>query len=128
MNPADAAARNLSHGDVARVFNDRGATLAGVVTTDAVRPGVVVLPTGAWFDPQDPTQPCSLDVHGNPNVLTRDVATSTLAQGTSAHSALVEVERFEGPLPEVKAFAPPPMAGRGGCAASIEHSTQGDGS
>jgi biotin/methionine sulfoxide reductase len=57
----------------------------------------------------DPAEPGSLDVHGNPNVLTRDVGTSTLAQGTSAHSCLVEVERSEGPLPDVKAFRQPPM-------------------
>ena len=113
MHPADAAARGMSDGDVARVFNDRGATLAGVVISEAVRPGVVVLPTGAWFDPADPAEPGSLEVHGNPNVLTRDVGTSTLAQGTSAHSALVEVERYDGPLPEVKAFRQPPMAERG---------------
>jgi biotin/methionine sulfoxide reductase len=75
-----------------------------------VRPGVVVLPTGAWYDPSDPAAPGSLDAHGNPNVLTRDVGTSTLAQGTSAHSCLVEVERYEEPLPEVKAFCQPPMA------------------
>jgi len=110
MHPADATARGVADGDVVRVFNDRGATLAGVVITEGVRPGVVVLPTGAWFDPEDPSKPCSLDVHGNPNVLTRDVGTSTLAQGTSAHSTLVDVERFEGPLPEVKAFRQPPMA------------------
>jgi biotin/methionine sulfoxide reductase len=112
MNPVDAGARGISPGDVVRVFNDRGATLAGAVITDAVRPGVVVLPTGAWYDPEDPEDPMSLDVHGNPNVLTRDVGTSTLAQGTSAHSCLVEVERYDQPLPEVKAFRQPPMAKR----------------
>jgi biotin/methionine sulfoxide reductase len=48
-------------------------------------------------------------VHGNPNVLTRDVGASTLAQGTSAHSCLVEVERYDGALLEVKAFRQPPM-------------------
>ena len=33
-----------------------------------------------------------LDQHGNPNALTRDVGTSRLGQGPSAHSALVQVE------------------------------------
>ena len=80
--------------------------------TDRVRPGIVVLPTGAWYDPADPAAPGSLEVHGNPNVLTRDRGTSTLAQGTSAHSCLVEVERWDGPLPDVKAFSQPPMADR----------------
>ena len=48
-------------------------------------------------------------MHGNPNVLTRDAGTSTLAQGTSAHSCLVEVEPYDGPLPDLKVFSQPPM-------------------
>ncbi|HSS63950.1 MAG TPA: molybdopterin-dependent oxidoreductase [Gammaproteobacteria bacterium] len=112
IHPQDAEARNITDGDIVRVFNDRGATLAGAVVTDRVRPGVVVLPTGAWYDPEDPAQPGSLDVHGNPNVLTPDVGTSTLAQGTSAHSCLVEVERYDRAPPEVKVFRQPPMAER----------------
>ncbi len=110
MHPEDAIARGIAEGDIVRVFNDRGATLAAAVITDRVRPGVVVLPTGAWYDPEDPAEPKSLEVHGNPNVLTSDVGTSTLAQGTSAHSCLVEVERYDRPLPEIKAFRQPPTA------------------
>lgn len=112
IHPADAKVRNISDGDMVRVFNDRGATLAVAVLTDGVRPGVVVLPTGAWYDPEDPAEPNSLDVHGNPNVLTPDIGTSTLAQGTSAHSCLVDVERYDKPLPEVKVFRQPPMEER----------------
>jgi biotin/methionine sulfoxide reductase len=112
LHPEDAAARHIADGDLVRVFNDRGATLAGAIVTDRVRPGVVVLPTGAWFDPEDPAAPSSLEVHGNPNVLTRDVGTSTLAQGTSAHSCLVEVERHDGAVPRLKAFSQPPLTER----------------
>src|SRR3712207_6202293 len=49
INPVDAAARGIATGDVVRVFNDRGACLAGALVTDAVRPGGVQLATGAWF-------------------------------------------------------------------------------
>jgi biotin/methionine sulfoxide reductase len=112
MHPDDAKARGIAHGDVVRVFNDRGECLAGVHLSDGVRPGVVVLPTGAWFDPQDPTAPRSLELHGNPNVLTRDVGTSTLAQGTSAHSTLVEVERYAGAPPPITAFEQPATVSR----------------
>ena len=108
IHPVDAAARSINEGDIVRVFNDRGACLAGAAISDRVRPGVVVLPTGAWYDPFDPAEPNSLDVHGNPNVLTRDLGTSTLAQGTSAHSCLVELERFDDALPPIKVFTPPP--------------------
>jgi len=109
LNPADAAARNVKDGDVVRVFNDRGACLAGAVVTDALMPGVVQLSTGAWFDPAEPGNAGSLELHGNPNVLTLDKGTSKLAQGPSAQSALVEVERFEGTVPPVTVFVPPPV-------------------
>ena len=49
-------------------------------------PGVVVLPTGAWYDPETPG---GLERHGNPNVLTLDKGASRLAQGPVAHTALV---------------------------------------
>ena len=107
LHPADAAARGVKAGDVVRVFNDRGACLAGVKIDDGVRQGVAVLPTGAWFDPLDPAQDNSLEKHGNPNVLTLDKGTSRLTQGCSAHTALVEVELFKGELPRVTAFDPP---------------------
>ncbi|MGD9021488.1 MAG: molybdopterin-dependent oxidoreductase, partial [Lysobacterales bacterium] len=109
MNPVDAAARGVTNGEVVRLFNDRGACLAGVKLTETIRPGVVELPTGAWFEPLDATDPDSLEVHGNPNVLTPDMGTSKLGQGPVAHSCLVEVERFNEPLPEIKSFKPPRM-------------------
>ena len=63
-----------------RVFNDRGACLAARSVTEAVMPGVVVLPTGAWYDPAEPAVPGTLELHGNPNVLTLDKGSSQLAQ------------------------------------------------
>ena len=107
MHPDDARARGLADGDVVRVFNDRGQCLAGVRITPDVQPHVVLLPTGAWYDPLEPGRPGSLDKHGNPNVLTLDKGTSKLAQGPSAQTALVEVERYEGEPPPVTAFTPP---------------------
>ncbi len=106
INPTDARRRAVSDNDIVRIFNDRGATLASACLDDGVRAGVIVLPTGAWFDPSGDDD---LEVHGNPNVLTRDVGTSTLCQGTSAHSCLVDLERFDQPLPVINAFLPPPF-------------------
>jgi biotin/methionine sulfoxide reductase len=68
---------------------------------------VVQLPTGAWYDPEDPAEDAPLCVHGNPNVLTRDVGTSRLAQGCTGQLTVVEVARFEGNLPPIRAFDPP---------------------
>jgi len=108
LHPADAADRGIADGDVVRLFNDRGACLAGARLSDGVRRGVVVLPTGAWFDPL-PDGTCA---HGNPNVLTRDRGTSALAQGCTGQHALVEVERFDGEPPPVRAFGPPAFTAR----------------
>src|ERR1700738_70830 len=108
INPADAAQRGVCNGDVVRVFNARGACLAGAVLDAGVMPGVAVMATGAWFDPSAAAgEP---ERHGNPNVLTLDIGTSPLAQGTSALTALVEVERFTAPAPEMRAFTPPVFA------------------
>ena len=109
INPDDAAARGISDGDVVRVFNDRGACLAGAMVTDAISPGVTLLQTGAWYDPDKPGQIGTLDRHGNPNVLTLDKGTSKLAQGPSSQTALVEVEPWTKPVPAIGAFDPPPI-------------------
>ena len=110
MHPEDASARGLKDGDVARVFNARGACLAGVRLNAGLLRGVVSMATGAWYDPETPGDPDALCVHGNPNVLTADVGTSRLGQGPSAQSCLVQIERWEGALPPVTAHAPPPTA------------------
>jgi biotin/methionine sulfoxide reductase len=107
IHPQDAAARDIVDGDIVRVHNDRGACLAAAVLSEALRPGVVQLSTGAWYDPEDPTADIPLCVHGNPNVLTRDAGTSKLAQGCSGQLTVVQIERFDGPLPPVKAYDPP---------------------
>ena len=112
MHPEDAKRRGIRDGDIIRLFNARGACLAGVRLTDGIRPGVIQLPTGAWYDPADPEEDSSLCVHGNPNVLTSDVGTSNLAQGCTGQLTTVEVERFEGNLPPIQAYDPPETSGR----------------
>ncbi len=107
IGPADAAARGISDGEIVKVFNARGACLAAARITEGLLPGVVLLPTGAWFDPEHPGQPGSLCVHGNPNVLTRDQGTSRLGQGPSPQSCLVEISRWTEPLPPIKVSRPP---------------------
>ena len=113
MHPADVAARGLVAGQVVRVFNARGAVLAGLVPEEGLRPGVVVMSTGAWWDPQE-TEAGPLCVHGNANVLTQDVGTSSLGQGCAAQSCLVQVEAWLGPLPEVSVHRPPLGCDAGG--------------
>lgn len=87
MHPSDAKSRGIESGQVVRVFNARGACRARAKLSEDILAGVVALPTGAWFgDAQG-----NIDPNGNPNVLTLDVGTSALGQGSSAHTALVDV-------------------------------------
>lgn len=94
MHPLAAQERGIKSGDRVRVFNDRGSCLAGVVLDEHMRTDVVALPTGAWFNPSDPGEAGSLELNGNPNVLTRDTGTSQLAQGPSSGTCQVQVERY----------------------------------
>ncbi len=48
IHPRDAEARDLSTGDVARVFNDEGEIHCAVTVNPDVRPGVISLPKGLW--------------------------------------------------------------------------------
>lgn len=106
ISPVDAAARHIGDRDLVKVYNGRGACLATAVIDGDLKPGVVALPTGAWFDADDDT----LEVHGNPNVLTIDVGTSRLTQGSSAQSALVEVARWGDAARPVQVLEPPAIA------------------
>lgn len=90
VHPADAASRGLEDGQIVRLHNERGACLAELRTSDAVRPGVIQMATGAWFSPEN-----GLCRTGNPNVLTLDIGTSRLAQGPIAHTCLVRLDSGE---------------------------------
>ena len=52
-------------------------------------------------------------MHGNPNVLTRDIGTSSLAQGCAGQCTTVQVERYDGVQPPIRAFEPPMTLLRG---------------
>ncbi|MCM0148830.1 trimethylamine-N-oxide reductase TorA [Photobacterium galatheae] len=107
LNTKDAQARNIQTGDLVRVFNDRGQVLAGAVVTDDYLPGVCRIHEGAWYSPLEGGKAGTLCTYGDPNVLTQDIGSSRLAQATSAASALVNIEKYTGPVPEVTGFSGP---------------------
>ncbi|MBT8153769.1 molybdopterin-dependent oxidoreductase [Epibacterium ulvae] len=91
LHPDDAVPRGIETGMLVKVFNARGVCRARAMISEDITPGVVALPTGAWYG-----KPGALiDPNGNPNVLTKDVGTSRLGQGCSAHTALVEVTKID---------------------------------
>jgi biotin/methionine sulfoxide reductase len=91
MHPQDAATREIKNGDIVCVHNTRGACRARALVSEDIGVHVVALPTGAWYGDSDN----DVDPNGNPNVLTLDIGTSSLGQGCSAHTALVDVTRLE---------------------------------
>ena len=95
LHPADAGMRGIVEGDTIEVSNDRGRMLAGARLTDGLSRSVVVIATGAWFDPGFGKAWLPYDQAGNPNVLTLDIGTSSLTQGPNAMSCLVEIRKVE---------------------------------
>ncbi|NUW43979.1 molybdopterin-containing oxidoreductase family protein [Nonomuraea rhodomycinica] len=82
VNPADAAARGLESGRLARVHNGGGEFLAVVEVSDRVARGVVASPKGHW--------PKHVPGGANPNAVVRE-ADADLGRGAVYHDNLVEV-------------------------------------
>lgn len=99
INPAEAVRRDINDGDLVRLYNERGSCLASIVFDDAVRDGVIVLPTGSWFTPSG-----EMDIAGNANVLTLDIRTSAFGQGCAAFTCLVRVEKHADAAPDAMEF------------------------
>ena len=90
IHPRDAETRGIEDGDLVYVYNDRGGTVVPAWVTGRIMPGVVILPQGAWYAPDEN----GIDRAGSANVLTRDEPSP--AGSFAYNSALVEVERVAG--------------------------------
>lgn len=93
INAEDARRFDISDGNTVKIWNSRGACLATATISDTVSPGVIVLPTGAWLTTSIDR---SLDISGNPNILTLDIGSSKFSQGCSAHTCLVRISNYDG--------------------------------
>lgn len=89
INPLDAEKRGINHGDPVRVFNDIGETRVMAKVTPRIMPGVMSLPQGAWYTPDEK----GVDLGGCINTLTSQ-RPSPLAKGNPQHTNLVEVEKL----------------------------------
>jgi anaerobic dimethyl sulfoxide reductase subunit A len=88
INPLDAEPRGISNGDEVKVFNDRGATLVRCRVTKRIMPGVIAIPQGAWWSPDEK----GVDRRGSVNVLTSERWTP-LAFGNAQHTIMAQVEK-----------------------------------
>jgi anaerobic dimethyl sulfoxide reductase subunit A len=88
INPIDAASRGIKDGDEVKVFNERGALILPCRITVRIMPGVIDIPQGAWYEPDEG----GVDRGGCVNVLTSHRWTP-FAFGTAQHTIMVEVEK-----------------------------------
>ncbi|ARB74022.1 trimethylamine-N-oxide reductase TorA [Pasteurella multocida] len=106
INPEDAKRLGIVHGDLVRVYNDRGQAIVGAHVSDNFPQGVLRLQEGAWYSPLD-EKVGSIDTYGDPNTMSLDIGSSSLAQAVSANTCLVNIEKFVGQAPAVTGFHGP---------------------
>ncbi len=90
INPVDAEVRGIKTGQLVKVFNARGVLVLPCRVTLRIRPGVVAIPQGAWWQPDE----WGVDRGGNINVLTSE-RWSPFAFGNTQHTIMVEVAKYE---------------------------------
>ena len=105
MNPADAAARGIEHGDIICIYNERGKVLGGAYVTERVMPGAVSMDHGAKYDPIVLGE---IDRGGVINTIVPGNITSKYACGMVVSGFLAEVEKAD--LEALRAKYPKPFA------------------
>jgi molybdopterin guanine dinucleotide-containing S/N-oxide reductase-like protein len=92
MNPADASARGIKHGDVVSIYNERGVVLAGAYVTERIIAGAVGMDHGAKYDPVVPGE---IDRGGVINTIVPGNCTSKNTVGMVVSGFLAEVEKTD---------------------------------
>ena len=90
LNPVDARSRNIKDGDEIKVFNQRGTLVLPCRVTPRIMPGVVDIPQGAWYEPDEK----GIDHGGCVNVLTSQRWTP-FAHASTQHTIMVQVEKAD---------------------------------
>ena len=88
INTLDAAERGIENGDTVHAFNDRGTIEIEARVTTRIRPGVISVPQGHWYNPDKN----GVDKGGCINTLTKYHPTP-FAKGNPQHTNLVQVEK-----------------------------------
>lgn len=93
MHPSEAERRNIAHGDIVKIFNERGIVLAGAYVTERLRPGVVYIDHGARADS---IKVGEIDRGGAINTISPDGIISENCVGQATSGYLVQLERLSG--------------------------------
>ncbi|BDO50748.1 putative dimethyl sulfoxide reductase chain YnfF [Escherichia coli] len=86
INPIDAQARGIRHGDTVRVFNNNGEMLIAAKVTPRILPGVTAIGQGAWLKADMFGD--RVDHGGSINILISH-RPSPLAKGNPSHRAIL---------------------------------------
>ncbi len=91
IHPSEAEKRGIKHGDIVKVFNERGIVLAGAYVTERIRPNVAYMDHGARVDM---IKVGEIDRGGAINTISGSGTSSRNAVGQATTSYLVQVERL----------------------------------
>ena len=87
INPFDAESRQIKHGQLVEVYNDRGRLYIPAKVTPRILPGVIAIPQGLWAKINE----AGIDIGGCVNRLT-SMRPSVLAKSNPQHTNLVEIK------------------------------------
>ena len=90
LNPIEAQKRGIKHGDIVKIFNERGIVLCGAYVTERLRPGAAYIDHGSRFDPIDPN---GIDRGGAINLITPPNVSSKHCAGMVVTGFLVDVQK-----------------------------------
>lgn len=90
MHTSEAEKRGIRHGDIVKVYNERGVVLCGAYVTERVMPSVCYVDHGSRLDPIIPGY---LDRGGAINTITPASTTSKNATGMAVSGFLAQVEK-----------------------------------
>jgi len=89
INTLDAERRGVKDGEMVRIYNGRGEIHMHCRVTLRIMPGVVDVPSGAWWSPDEQGR----DHRGATNVLTSERLTPA-AHGNAQHTIMVQVAKI----------------------------------
>ncbi|MDR1816578.1 MAG: dehydrogenase, partial [Clostridiales Family XIII bacterium] len=90
MHPQTAAKYGVAHGDIVKVYNERGTVLCGAYVTERVVPQTVYVDHGSRFDPIDAEK---LDRGGAINLISPHAIISKNATGMVVSGYLVAIAK-----------------------------------
>lgn len=94
VNPLDAGKLGLKDGDIAKLYNERGAVLGGVIVSERIMPGALYQDHGARVD-SIVSGMGGLDRGGANNLICPSATTSKNAVGEVTNGFLVGIEKVD---------------------------------